>query len=349
MTSSHSLFFNTYIMTLVMYTIYFLLRIFTENVAKQVFLGATILLITNSVLYLLYSVRNKMVADIVKSSIMIAIGLLLAYYYIMYIMNKPKPVQKVRKGLRYITVAEEWLDKNLHNRDFEKQLARKLKTDKRFGQEWIYQERSTMSPKELKQKIHEMRLSKLREKRTLDKKIDDLKTIAELRSKPTTQRIRELNTLLLENPTFAQQVVQVVKSEMEPQSNPKKILKTIVQEQEPILEQPFHKMMTLFGQSIKSDQETEGQFFEKLGSNLVAKREQSIKEGKPFRLDQFHDKFLRDIKGKDSSIWLHKTANLENMTDKQLLNVYTSKILSDIRTKQRARARKIASSTRRRR
>lgn len=203
-----------------------------------------------------------------------------------------------------------------------------------------------MSPKELKQKIHEMRLFKLREQRTLDKKIDDLKTIAALRSKPKRQRTRELNTLLLENPTFAQQVVQVVKNDMEPQSKPQKILKTIVEE--PILEQPLHKMLTIFGQSVKGDQATQAQFFEKLGSDLVATREQSIKQRKPFRPDQFNDKFLRDIKGKDPSIWLRKTANLENMTDKQLLNVYTSKMLSDIRNEQRVRARKIASSRRRR-
>lgn len=111
------LFFNIYVMVLIMYTIYFLLRIFAENLAKQIFLGATMLLITSSVLYLLYSVQNKIVADIVMSSVMLGVGLFIAYYYIVYIMKKPKPIPKVRKGLRYITAAEEWLEKNMHRRD----------------------------------------------------------------------------------------------------------------------------------------------------------------------------------------------------------------------------------------
>lgn len=350
------LFFNVYIMVLVMYTIYFLLRIFAESFAKQVFVGATMLLITNSVLSLLYFVRNKSIADIVFSSVMLCVGLLLAYYYIAYLMNKPKPVAKVRKGLRYITTAEEWVDKNMYNRNFEKQLEKRLRSDKRFGEDWVYEQGSRISPQELKQKINEMRVSKLRQQRTLDKKIEDLKTIAQLREKPARQRTRELNNLLLENPTFAQQVVQAVKNKI-PQTfsetmvdqnkQNQETLKTILQE--PILEQPLNKMLSVFGQSTKSDQQSQIQFFEKLQSDLAKTRETSIKQGKPFRSDQFNNKFLSNIEGKDPSIWLRKTAKLENMTDKQLLNVYTSKILSDMRTEQRARARKIASSNRRRR
>lgn len=340
------LFFNTYIMVLVLYTVYFLLRIFTENIAKQVFIGATMLLITNSVLYLIYSVRNKNVVNIVMSSIMMAVGLFLFYYYIAYIMNKPKPIPKIRKGLRYITEAEQWIEKNMKNPDFEKQLAEKLKMDKRFGQDWIYPEGSILSPQKLKQKIREIRVSKLRDERTLDKMIADLEKIAELRSKPSKQRTKELNTLRSEDPTFAQQVIQAVKSEMPQQPKSQTVLKTILQE--PILEQPLNNMLTMLGKSVKNDQELQAQFFEKLGSDLVATRAKLIKQKKPFLPDQFHDKFLSEIKGKDPSIWLHRTANSENMTDKQLLDVYTSKILSDIRSEQKDRARKVASSRRRR-
>lgn len=359
MSSQEYNFFNIYIMVLIMYTIYFLLpsdlakpsrRVmlfwdvgmtiwnFVAAVGKILFVAATILLITNSVFSLIYSVGNKSIANIVFSSMMLCVGLLMAYYYVNRVMKKPKPITKD-------TTVEEWVEKNIHNRDFQKQLEKKLRSYKRYGKD------SKISKRELRKKFNEIRVSKLRQQRTLDKKIGDLKTIAQLRSKPTKQRTRELNTLLLENPTFAQEVVQAVKSEM-PQTSleqNKKTLKTILQE--PILEQPLKKMLSVFGQSTKNDQQSQAQFFEKLETNLAKTRATSMKEGKPFRPDEFSDKFLNKIEGKDPSIWLRKTATSENMTDKQLLNIYTSKIISEKRAEERARARKIgrASSSRRRR
>jgi len=338
--NNNAIFFIIYVIVLIMYTIYFLVRIFSDDLAKKIFVGATFLCGTNSIVYLISSLQNKTIVDTVVSSLIIAISILLGYYYIAYLMNKPRPVTKVRKGLRYITAAEQWVNQNLRNKDFDKLLDKKLKrTDQRFGEEWVYSPGNKISSQELRQRINQMRVDKLRKQRTLDKKIQDLTQVARLYNIQNKQkRDKQLNNLLSQDPTFAQQIIANVKSDDLPQNTTnKKVLETIVEEGIPVRKQKLNEMLTLLGEPVKKDQQLQRQFFEKLSTDLSNVKENLIKKKKRFNQDQFIGSFLQQIQGKDPSIWFKEKVRTQGTTDRDLMSAYIKNIMKAKRDEHRSK------------
>lgn len=337
--SNNVIFFILYIIVLIMYTIYFLVRIFFEDVAKKIFLGATVLCATNSIVYLISSLQNNTIVDTVVSSLMIALSLLLGYYYIAYLMNKPRPVSKVRKGLRYITAAEQWVNKNKRNKDFDKLLDKKLeRKDQRFGEEWVYSPGNKISSQQLRQRINQMRVAKLMKERTLDKKIQDLTQLARLYGIPNKQkREKKLDRLMSEDPTFAHQIVANVKSDDMPQNaTDKKVLKTIAEQGIPVRKQALNQMLTIFGQPVKKDQQMQRQFFEKLSTDLSDTKQKLFKNKQPFQSEKFIDSFLNQIKDKDASIWFKEKVRTQGTTDKDLMRAYIKNIMKAKRDERRS-------------
>lgn len=308
-----------------MYTIHFLVNIFSDGLAKKIFLASTVLCATNSIIYLVYSLQTNTMIDMVISSMMIAFSLLLFFYYIAYIAYKPKPVVKIRKGLRYITEAEQWVNKKKRNKNFEKELEKELQNDPRFGQEFVYKQGHKISRQQLRRRFNEKRESKLRQQRTLDKKIDDLVKLGEIKDIPERQqRDKQLQNTLLADPTFVQQVVTVVKDKnrMSEDASNKEVLQAIVQEKKPLLKQETEKMLTLFGEPIRRPQQVEKQFFDKLSTNLSTIKSELVKKNERLNQEKFTDSFLNEIKNTDSYRWFKNKVKTQKTTDKDLLHSY---------------------------
>jgi hypothetical protein len=277
--------------------------------------------------------------DTVVSSLIIAVSLWLGYYYIAHLMNKPRPVAKVRKGLRYITAAEQWVNENLRNKDFDKLLDKKLRrTDQRFGEEWVYSPGHKISSQELRQRINQMRIAKLRKQRTLDKKIQDLTQIGKLgRIQNKQKRNKKLDRILSQDPTFAQQIVANVRSDDMPQNaTNKKVLETIVEQGMPVRKQTLNQMLTMFGQSVKKDQQLQRQFFETLSTDLSDTTEKLMKKKQRFEPEKFIDRFLQKIQGKDPSIWFKEKVRTQGTTDRDLMDAYIKNIMKAKRDERRS-------------
>lgn len=323
--------FNIYIAILVLYAVYVIVQMFSSSLAKKLFILTNILFLINSILYVIYAVQTRSASDIFFSIVMICfVGVAFFFYFW---QSRQQEAPRVHKGIfrASITPYEDWVQKNLKNKNFEKQLERKLRQDKRFGRGWVYK-KDEERPSNLKDLIIQQRLSKLRQQRTLDTKINDLTVLAQLRSQPDKQE--KIKDALLQNPTFVQQLVD------------KK--QTIVDDlaSKPIRKEQLEKMLDLFPMSRKQQDQLQDEFFGKLRKSVIAERDRSMKTKSKFDFPTFRESFLKQIDKKDPSIWLSKTAVLEKKSIPDLLDDYVKDTLKTIRQEQRSVARSVARSRR---